>query len=38
MTAPYQDIATAAFLGVLIGYLAHGHWDKLDWLVRLLVA
>jgi len=38
VTAPLQDTALAALIGTLVGYLAHGHWDKLEWLVGLLVA
>ena len=29
--------ATAAMLGVIVGYLLHRHWPEIESLVRLLV-
>jgi hypothetical protein len=29
--------ATAALVGVVVGYLAHGHWPLVESLVRLLM-
>jgi hypothetical protein len=29
--------ATAALMGVVVGYLAHGHWPAIESLIRLWV-
>jgi hypothetical protein len=34
---PMKQNATAAMLGVVVGYLAHRHWPEIEFLVRLLV-
>jgi hypothetical protein len=34
---PVRQNATAAMLGVVVGYLMHRHWPEIESLVRLLV-
>jgi hypothetical protein len=34
---PVKQNATAAILGVVVGYLVHRHWPEIESLVRLLV-
>jgi hypothetical protein len=31
-----KDTATAALMGTIFGYLIHGHWPQIEWLVRIL--
>jgi hypothetical protein len=31
-----KDTSATALLGVLIGYLAHGFWPQIVWIVRML--
>jgi hypothetical protein len=31
-----KHTTAAVLLGVLIGYLAHGHWAELEWFFRTL--
>jgi hypothetical protein len=34
---PVSQNATAALMGVVVGYLIHRHWPEIESLVRLLV-
>jgi hypothetical protein len=36
--AAMNDALSAALLGALIGYLAHGYWPELEWIIRTLTA
>lgn len=38
MTSLSEDAVSAALLGAVLGYLAHGHWQTLEWLIRLLIS
>ena len=33
-----KDASTAALIGAVIGYLVHGQWPAIEWLVRLFTA
>jgi hypothetical protein len=38
MQSSLKDTVSAALSGALIGYLAHGHWAAIEWLLHHLVA
>lgn len=38
MTNSLKDTVSAALIGALIGYLAHGHGTEIEWLLRHLIA
>jgi hypothetical protein len=38
MQSSFKDTVSVALIGAVIGYLAHSHWQAIEWLLHHLVA